>query len=78
VQTAFCRSAKSVTEKKQQQGGCAEADKRTVQALHFDRFIELVRKGVDFWRLGILPVELPLMNFQVKPDRLINVFFRSN
>jgi len=47
--------AKSVTEKNNRRVDCAEAGKKTVQALHFDKLSELTRKGEDFWRLGILP-----------------------
>ena len=41
-------TAKSVTEKNNSRVDCAEAGKKTVQALCFDRLIELTRKGEDF------------------------------
>jgi hypothetical protein len=44
----FAFSAKSVTEKNNSRVDCAEADKKTVQALHFGMLSELTRKGGDF------------------------------
>jgi hypothetical protein len=70
VQTSFLPFAKSVTEKNNSRVDCAEADKKTVQALRFGMLSELTRKGGDFWRLGICPAELPVINFQAKPDHL--------
>ena len=40
--------AKSVTEKNNSRVDCAEAGKKTVQALRFDRLNEMARKGEDF------------------------------
>jgi hypothetical protein len=55
-QCAKCaRIAKSVTEKNNSRVDCAEAGKKTVQALHFDRLSELARKGEDFCLPMILP-----------------------
>ncbi|MDY0219008.1 MAG: hypothetical protein RBR14_06650 [Candidatus Cloacimonas acidaminovorans] len=31
-------------------------------------------RGGDFWRLGILPAELPVIYFQALPDRIYLVF----
>jgi len=47
--------AKSVTEKNNSRVDCAEAGKKTVQALRFDMLSELARKGEGF----CLPVILP-------------------
>jgi len=47
--------AKSVTEKNNSRVDCAEAGKKTVQALHFGMLSELTRKGEDFCMPGILP-----------------------
>jgi len=55
VQTSFLPFAKSVTEKNNRRVDCAEACKKTVQALRFDKLSELARKGEDFCRLGTLP-----------------------
>jgi len=57
----FCYSAKSVTEKKQRSVDCAEADKKTVQAQRYE--------GRGFLAAGDCPAELPVFDFQVKPDR---------
>ena len=57
----FCYSAKSVTEKKQRSVDCAEADKKTVQAQRYE--------GRGFLAAGDCPAELPVINYQVKPDR---------
>jgi hypothetical protein len=69
VQTSFLPFAKSVTEKNNRRVDCAEAGKKTVQALHFDKLSELARKGEDFCLPGIAPAELPVIIYQVKPDR---------
>ena len=58
----FCYSAKSVTEKKQRRVDCVEADKKTVQAQR--------NEGRGFLAAGDCPAELPVIHFQVKPDRL--------
>ena len=54
----FAFSQKSVTEKKQQQGGCAEAGIKTVQAVRYER-----RGFISGW--GKKPAELPVIEFQV-------------
>jgi hypothetical protein len=64
VQTSFLPFAKSVTEKNNSRVDCAEADKKTVQALRFGMLIELTRKGGDFWRPGITLRELPAITFR--------------
>ena len=54
--------AKSVTEKNNSRVDCAEADKKTVQAQR--------NEGRGFLAAGDCPAELPVIHFQVKPDRL--------
>jgi hypothetical protein len=61
VQTSFLPFAKSVTEKKQRSVDCAEADKKTVQAQRYE--------GRGFLAAGDCLAELPVIYFQVKPDR---------
>jgi len=53
--------AKSVTEKNNSRVDCAEADKKTVQAQRYE--------GRGFLAAGDCPAELPVINYQVKPDR---------
>ena len=67
--------AKSVTEKKNSRVDCAEAGKKTVQALHFDKLSELARKGEDFCLPVIAPAELLVIIIQVKPNRFPPLFF---
>ncbi len=43
------RIAKSVTEKNNSRVDCAEAGKKTMQALRLDKLSELARKGEDFY-----------------------------
>jgi len=50
-----------VTEKNNSRVDCAEADKKTVQAQRYE--------GRGFLAAGGCPAELPVMSFQVKPDR---------
>jgi len=61
-----------VTEKNNSRVDCAEADKKTVQALGFDKLSELARKGGDFWRLVIVPRNCPqfLTSQAAKPSEL--------
>ena len=54
-------TAKSMTEKNNSRVDCAEADKKTVQAQRYE--------GRGFLAAGDLPSELPVMNYQAKPDR---------
>ena len=75
----FCFSAKSVTEKNNRRVDCAEADKKTVQALHFDRLSgrqaeRADEKGRGFLAAGDCPAALPVIYFQVKPDRFLSYF----
>ena len=56
----FAFSAKSVTEKKQRRVDCAEATKKTVQAMRYEWW--------GFFVAGDCPAELPVIYFQVKPD----------
>ena len=60
--------AKSVTEKNNSRVDCAEAGKKTVQALHFGMLSELTRKGEDFCLPVIAPAQLPVISYQVKAD----------
>ena len=69
VQRSFLPFAKSVTEKNNSRVDCAEAGKKTVQALHFDKLSELARKGEDFCLPGIDPAELPVMNYKANLNR---------
>ncbi|NDP20420.1 MAG: hypothetical protein GZ091_04990 [Paludibacter sp.] len=55
--------AKNMTEKNNRRVDCAEADKKTVQALHFGMLSELTRKGGDFWRLGIAMRSCPQLTY---------------
>jgi hypothetical protein len=56
--------AKSVTEKKQQQGGlCGSRQK--------DRASHEVRRAGIFGGWGFCSAELPVMKFQAKPDRFL-------
>jgi hypothetical protein len=34
-------------------------------------------RGGDFWRLGICPAELPVINYQVKPDRFQPIYYQN-
>jgi len=61
VQTSFLLFAKSVTEKKQRSVDCAEATKKTVQAMRYE--------WRGFFGAGDCPAALPAINYQVKPDR---------
>jgi hypothetical protein len=61
VQTSFLLSAKSVTEKNNSRVDCAEATKKTVQAMRYEWW--------GFFVAGDCSAELPVMNYQVKPDR---------
>jgi len=58
VQTSFWYSAKSVTEKNNSRVDCAEATKKTVQAMRNEWW--------GFFGAGDCPAELPVMNSQVK------------
>ena len=57
VQTSFLLFCKKCDRKKQQQGGCAEAGIKTVQAVRYER-----RGFISGW--GKKPVELPVIEFQ--------------
>ena len=80
--------AKSVTEKNNSRVDCAEADKKTVQALYFDKLSSRQAQRADEKGRGFLeagdsvPAELPVINYQVKPDRfqldLISFCFYSD
>ena len=59
--------SKKCDRKKQQQGGCAEATKKTVQAMRYEWW--------GFFVTGDCPAELPVINFQALPDRLILFVF---
>jgi len=54
--------AKSVTEKNNSRVHCAEAAKKTMQAQR--------NEGRGFLATGEKPAELPVIDLQVKPDRL--------
>ena len=56
---------------------CAEAGKKTVQALRFGMRSELTRKGEDFCLPVVAPAELPGINYQVKPDRFVFLSAKS-
>ena len=53
--------AKSVTEKNNRRVDCAEAGKKTVQAMRYEWW--------GFLPAGDCTAELPVINFQAKPDR---------
>ena len=55
----YAWNAKSVTEKNNRRVDCAEADKKTVQALRFGMLSELTRKGEDFCLPGIARLSCP-------------------
>ena len=60
--------AKNVTEKKQRSVDCAEATKKTVQAMRNEWWGFLVA--------GDCPAELPVKYLQAKPDRFSFGIFR--
>ncbi|MDD3319884.1 MAG: hypothetical protein PHS59_00355 [Paludibacter sp.] len=59
--------AKSVTEKNNRRVDCAEATKKTVQAMRNEWW--------GFFVAGDCPAELPVIIYQVKPDRFQPNFF---
>ena len=61
VQTSFWYSAKSVTEKNNSRVDCAEATKKTVQAMRNEWW--------GFLAAGDCLAELHVMKYQAKPDR---------
>ncbi len=64
VQTSFLPFAKSVTEKNNSRVDCAEAQKKTVQAMRYEWW--------GFFGAGGCPAELPVIILQAKPDQFIN------
>ncbi|HJV78106.1 MAG TPA: hypothetical protein VJ602_06945 [Paludibacter sp.] len=60
-----------MTEKNNSRVDCAEAGKKTVQTLHFDKLSKLTRKGEDFCLPGIALAELPVICLQVKSGRFL-------
>ena len=60
VQTSFLPFAKSVTEKNNRRVDCAEARKKTVQAMRYEWW--------GFFGAGDCPAELPVINYQALPD----------